>query len=66
MEIKHPHLGVREDARDNYAGFELLPLHLSFLDSISSVWTSGSIRYKIQMADKNSNTNFVNRVSDDK
>lgn len=57
--------GREDNPRDNYAGFELLPLHLSFLDSISSVWTSGSIRYKIQMADKNSNTNFVNRVSNE-
>ena len=37
----------------------------SFPDSISSVWTSGSIRYKVQMADKNSDTSFVNRVSNE-
>ena len=57
--------GREDNPRDNYAGFELLPLHLSFLDSISGAWSSGSIRYKIQMADLNSSTSFVNRVSNE-
>jgi len=57
--------GREDNPRDNYAGYEVLPLHLSFLDSISGVWTSGSIRYKIQMADLNSSTSFINRVSNE-
>jgi len=57
--------GREDNPRDNYAGFELLPLHLSFLDNISGSYSSGSIRYKIQMCDKNSSTSFVNRVSNE-
>jgi hypothetical protein len=57
--------GREDNPRDNYAGFELLPLHLSFLDNISGSYSSGSIRYKIQMADLNSSTSFVNRVSNE-
>ena len=57
--------GREDNPRDNYAGYEVLPLHLSFLDSISGVWSSGSIRYKVQMADLNNSTSFVNRVSNE-
>jgi len=57
--------GREDNPRDNYAGYEILPLHLSFLDSISGVWTSGSIRYKVQMADLNSSTSFINRTSNE-
>ena len=57
--------GREDNPRDNYAGYEVLPLHLSFLDSISGVWSSGSIRYKIQMMDLNGTSSYVNRVSNE-
>jgi len=57
--------GREDNPRDNFAGYEVLPLHLSFLDSISGVWTSGSIRYKMQLADLNGTESFINRVSNE-
>ncbi len=57
--------GREDNPRDNYAGFELLPLHLTFLDDISGSYSSGSVRYKIQMCDKNGGTFYVNRVSNE-
>ena len=57
--------GREDNPRDGYFGYEVLPLHLSFLDSISGVWSSGSIRYKIQMMDLNGTSSYVNRVSNE-